>query len=1307
MTIRCRLLGCCLLTFFLSLVPALAQGISWPTNQLLPTFAPAAGLIEVIDLDSRTGDEADLFASAQGLVNRVQPRIACVSSSDGEGKNNWLDLHAVPYVVTNGYGLLLKYRTNFNGLVVTDPAQAHTLNLATTIAGVSNLLICAPTLLTTLTNSPYNFAIVEDLRGRFADQLQAYRFLYTNYYPYCTHQMVSGLYTNLHGNLRDYLVALKVANLWLDPGVSAEAAVLAPYFSGIQPMKAIYTGWWPSEANGLNWISTYGVPVLASDWVRNGSLFSGMPRPINVPEIPPPPPLTNKVYVAFILSDGDNIQYMQHAMKIRWGQSGRGTIPIGWTMTPLSAEMDPAMLNYYWSTATTNDCLMSGPSGAGYTHMQRWNPANLAAFTRTTDSYLRQSGVRTITIWDQVTTGVARSFATNCTTLLGLTDQSGGTYTSVNLGLRSVGLTVTYSPDTNAIYSGITNAARNWTGTSPMFLAVQAVSWNLTVADLKAVLSFLDPAKYSAVRPDHLFLLYNGVYAYPTASTRQAAVLSGNSATLQGLVVPNASNSVAWIEYGTNATYTSKTATTNVSGTTVVPVRMNVNGLTPRTTYHFRVGISNALGRAYGTDRIFTIGNQVKAWGYGEAGQTNLPPGLTNVVQISAGTNHVLALRNDGTVVAWGDNTAGQSDVTPGLSNVIDVAAGINHNLALKSDGTLVAWGGNDYGQTNIPPGVTNIVAIAAGGDHSLALKANGTVTAWGRSDQGQTNVPAGLTNLVDLAAGATHNLALRADGTVAGWGNNSFGQASVPASLLQVAAVSAGQNHSVAMKVDATVSSNLVPVRRWVADALAGADNSSISNWVDSVGGRSAIQNSAGNRPRLFSNIINGHKVVRFSSASSQYLTVFSTNSPLSSAGSFTLVLVFKTTTPGVASVSFYLNTGLLGCEQPSAVSDWALCLNGNLLGAGLGAGASNCSSDVSMYGGSVTDGNTHIAMYVRAADQVSLYVDGVKVASQASLCANARGNYNFQIGAMSAGTLCYNGDIAEIQAFDRALTPLELVGVNENLAATYAVGGNSRPVVAWGSNAYGQNNVPNTLSNVVDVNGADTFDLALIGNGVVVPWGSNAANQSTLPPGLTNVSAISAAGNSALAIGNQAPIATNLVFEGYVSHDVAIQLSGVSPDGFPLTYRLLSLPTLGVLSQSTNGMRGAVVSETNAVVADPAGGLIYTPIAGETGNPYVLFTFTAEDGFFNSSSAQVRVNITAPAAPEFSSVLLSTNSPGAWVLNFTGASNATYSVWGSTNLVDWENLGTAGEAAPATYQFTDFGSTNFPQRFYRATAP
>ena len=56
---------------------------------------------------------------------------------------------------------------------------------------------------------------------------------------------------------------------------------------------------------------------------------------------------------------------------------------------------------------------------------------------------------------------------------------------------------------------------------------------------------------------------------------------------------------------------------------------------------------------------------------------------------------------------------------------------------------------------------------------------------------------------------------------------------------------------------------------------------------------------------------------------------------------------------------------------------------------------------------------------------------------------------------------------------------------------------------------------------------------------------------------------------------------------------------------------------------------------------------------------------------------------------------------------IHFLGALGATYSISGSTNLIDWTRLGSAVCIASNQFRFTDSASTNFPVRFYRVTSP
>ena len=201
----------------------------------------------------------------------------------------------------------------------------------------------------------------------------------------------------------------------------------------------------------------------------------------------------------------------------------------------------------------------------------------------------------------------------------------------------------------------------------------------------------------------------------------------------------------------------------------------------------------------------------VVAWGDDSDGECDVPPGLTNAIDIAGGYyDFSLALKADGTVVAWGDNTYGECNVPDGLTNVTGIAAGGAHVLALLQNGTVVAWGANGHGQTNVPAGLTNVTAIAAGNACSLALRNDGTVVAWGYNGFGQTNVPA-LGPVTQIAAGVVHSAALLADGTVTVWGYNGSGfgwnTTNVPAGLSNVVSIAAGAYHTLALKADSTVT--------------------------------------------------------------------------------------------------------------------------------------------------------------------------------------------------------------------------------------------------------------------------------------------------------------------------------------------------------------------------------------------------------------------------------------------------------------------------------------------------------------------
>jgi len=112
-------------------------------------------------------------------------RVVCVSTVNGEGEFTWLNLHNLstsPITAT----------TPFSNTRPISPAWWLRIQPAGHAESgdhdgrVNNELICNPSLLPTLTNSPYNLPIVDDLRGRFVNKYAVYGYLYTNYWPQCT-----------------------------------------------------------------------------------------------------------------------------------------------------------------------------------------------------------------------------------------------------------------------------------------------------------------------------------------------------------------------------------------------------------------------------------------------------------------------------------------------------------------------------------------------------------------------------------------------------------------------------------------------------------------------------------------------------------------------------------------------------------------------------------------------------------------------------------------------------------------------------------------------------------------------------------------------------------------------------------------------------------------------------------------------------------------------------------------------------------------------------------------------------------------
>ena len=122
--------------------PVTTTGITWPEGQALPGFAVAKSLT-VVNIESVSESEKVLFGTLQGIVNRTEPRIYLEQPRD-EGAYTWLnDGLNIPFEEIDDPWLLLEqFGSEVAGIVVTDPAISHTVNVASTIAGLQGGIVC-------------------------------------------------------------------------------------------------------------------------------------------------------------------------------------------------------------------------------------------------------------------------------------------------------------------------------------------------------------------------------------------------------------------------------------------------------------------------------------------------------------------------------------------------------------------------------------------------------------------------------------------------------------------------------------------------------------------------------------------------------------------------------------------------------------------------------------------------------------------------------------------------------------------------------------------------------------------------------------------------------------------------------------------------------------------------------------------------------------------------------------------------------------------------------------------------------------
>lgn len=495
---------------------ARTTGISWPADQALPRFAAPTRLTtsDVGGLDAAT---QLLAISVQGIVNRTTPRIYLLSNP-GEGKMTWLNDLGVPFdAPVEPLSLVSRFRSELRGAVIYDPALPATINIATTIAGLDDGVVTSAAQASAL-----GLPVLTDLTGRFSDELSANTWAIDNLWPRTSQRMVISLNPTIAAGLRDYAIANRAFSTWLDHSDPAQRALIERLADDM-PTNSPYIGWLRGgESTTVETLSKRSVYVIAADTSQNLTVLGGVSAPINSrPRVITPPPLENKIYVTLTYSDGDNLQYAQHKMRMLWDDPARGSIPINWPIPPEILDAAPPILSYYQRSSTASDYLLSGPSGLGYVFPISWPDATFSTYVERTTRYAQRAGMNSTAILNRI------SSPSNPTPqYVAIPEARVKTYADI---LRPVGLFQNWSNwvtddlvvaglpiarsrmalSPTELRTGLNNALSVYEakgGNSPVFTMIFLHAWTMTPSDAAAVVSELD-TRFAVLRGDEYLAL--------------------------------------------------------------------------------------------------------------------------------------------------------------------------------------------------------------------------------------------------------------------------------------------------------------------------------------------------------------------------------------------------------------------------------------------------------------------------------------------------------------------------------------------------------------------------------------------------------------------------------------------------------------------------------------------------------------------------------------------------------------------------------------------------------------------------------
>ena len=366
----------------------------------------------------------------------------------------------------------------------------------------------------------------------------------------------------------------------------------------------------------------------------------------------------------------------------------------------LSAMDNVGVTGYYLSTSSTVP-LATATGWTAVTSTTSYN-ANVSYTLSSGD------GSKTVYVWYKDAAGNVSATASDSITLDTTAPAITITSPTSNSTYSTVSGTISLGGSASDSTSGINNVTwsndRGGSGT-----ATGTTGWSvsgITLSGGSNVITVTAKDRANNTATDTITVTYNTGGA-PSVTTGTATSITTNSATLKGTVNANGLSTTAWFDYGTTTgSYSKKSTTQTVNGTTGTSVSLSVSGLSSGSACYYRLAAQNSAGTSYGTERSFTT----SALPTGVQSHYKFDEGSGSTASDSSGNG------NDGTIngAAWTNGKSGKGLGFDGVNDSVD----FNTNLGITGELTVGAW----VYPTAAPDGVGRIIASTYDWDSNSAL---------------------------------------------------------------------------------------------------------------------------------------------------------------------------------------------------------------------------------------------------------------------------------------------------------------------------------------------------------------------------------------------------------------------------------------------------------------------------------------------------------------------------------------------------------------------------------------------------------